>query len=295
METNPISPATTQVHVSRRMWQTLEPYHAMIYFASEAREAFTNVGLKGYWMGYFASRAAPLGPAPAEVVTATFYNFHPRMVARAIPDAWRFAAPDRILAARYDAANAALTRLLGDAVASDELAEAATLARRAAEACPIIGRPLFAAYVALPWPDAPHLILWHAATLLREFRGDGHVHALFASEIEGCEAHITLAATGRAPRDAIQPHRGWSDDEWTAAEERLRLRGWLDASGALTPAGRAARDAVEARTDELALPPWRALGDEGCARLHQLVWPLSDRIVAGGGIPMPNPMGASWR
>src|SRR5579872_874960 len=123
METDPTAPATTQVHVSRRMWQTLEPYHAMIYFAPEAREAFTNAGLKGYWMGYFASRAAPLGPVPPEVVTATFYNFHPRMVARAIPDAWRFAAPDRILAARYDAASAALTRLLGDAVASDGLAE----------------------------------------------------------------------------------------------------------------------------------------------------------------------------
>lgn len=295
MGTDAPPPLTPEVHIARQMWQTLEPYHAMIYFAPEAREAFSNVGLKGYWMGYFASRAAPLGPVPAEVVTATFYNFHPRMVARAIPDAWRFAEPAHILAARYAAAGAALTRLLGDTVAAPELAEAAALARRAAETCPLIGRPLFAAYAALPWPEQPHLVLWHAATLLREFRGDGHIHALLASDIDGCEAHITLSATGRVPREALQPHRGWSDDEWAAAEERLRQRGWLDTSGTLTSDGRAARDAVEAHTDELALPPWRALGDDGCARLYQLVWPLSDRIVAGGGIPLPNPTGASWR
>src|SRR5215472_14891410 len=100
----------TEMHIARRMWQALEPYHAMIYFAPEAREAFANAGLKGYWMGYFASRAAPLGPVPAEVVAATFYNSHPRMVARAIPDAWHFADPARILAARYAAADTALTR-----------------------------------------------------------------------------------------------------------------------------------------------------------------------------------------
>src|SRR5262245_66460441 len=91
----------TEIHVARQMWRVLERYHAMIYFAPEAREAFTAAGLKGYWMGYFASRAAALGSVPANVVAATFYNFHPHMVARAIPDAWSFSSPERILAARY--------------------------------------------------------------------------------------------------------------------------------------------------------------------------------------------------
>jgi hypothetical protein len=275
-------------------WKTLEPYHAMIYFAPEAREAYAAAGLKGYWMGYFASRAAAMGPVPAEVVIATFFNFHPTMVTRAIPDAWRFSTPERVLAARVSSADAALRRLLGEQVDSAEVAEAAKLARQAVEACNVSGRALFAGHAALPWPDAAHLVLWHAATLLREYRGDGHVVALLAEGLDGCQAHITLAATGAAPREAIQPHRGWSDEEWAAAQARLVLRGWLDEQGALTEAGRAVRQRVEDRTDELALPPWEYLGPASFGRLISLARPLSQRIVEQGGIPIPNPMGLTW-
>jgi hypothetical protein len=280
--------------LARQMWQTLEPYHAMIYFSPEARQAFVDAGLRGFWMGYFASRAAAMGPVPAEVVTATFYNFHPTMVARAIPDAWRFSTPDRVLAARYQAADATLRRLLDDQVASVGLAEAAALAQTACEACAVAGRALFAGHASLPWPDEPHLVLWHATTLLREYRGDGHVVALLAAGLDGCEAHITQVATGRAPREAIQPHRAWSDEEWAAAEDHLRRRGWLDAAGALTDLGRTGRQTVEDRTDVLAMPPWEHLGAERSARLRELVWPLSDAIVGQGGVPMPNPLGLSW-
>ncbi len=281
-------------HIARRMWQTLEPYHAVVYFAPEAREAYTAAGLKGYWMGYFGSRAAALGPVPAEVVAATFYNFHPRMVARAIPDAWRFAEPAHILAARYGAADAALRRVFGERVNSAEVAEAAALARRAVEGCDMAGRPLFAAHLALPWPEAPHLALWHATTLLREYRGDGHIVALLAEGLDGCEAHLTLAATGAAPRETLQPNRGWNDEEWAAAQDRLTRRGWLAPDGTLTEAGRAGRQAVEARTDALASPPWEHLGAEGCARLLELARPLSGQIMQQGGIPLPNPLGLTW-
>jgi hypothetical protein len=278
----------------RAMWKTLEPYHAMIYFSPEAREAFATSGLKGYWMGYFGSRAAALGPVPAEVVAATFYNFHPRMVARAIPDAWRLVSPERIVAVRYQAADAALRRLLGEGCASPELAEAAALAREAVAGCDVAGRPLFAAHLSVPWPEAPHLALWHATTLLREYRGDGHVAALMAEGLDGCEAHVSLVGTGVVPREAIQPHRGWSDEEWDAAAARLVQRGWLDAGGRLTEAGRQVRQAVEERTDRLASRPWEHLGPERTARLQALVWPLSDRIIQTGGLPVPNPLGLTW-
>ena len=276
---------------ARRMWPAFETYHAHIYFVPEAAEAYRRLGLKGGWMGYFASRSAPLGAASPELVTAVFFNFHPAMVARALPDAWGLASPEDVIAARLQTADVALRRLIPDHVGSPAEAEAAALAREAVEVPGLAGRPLFAALRSLPWPDEPHLVLWHACTLLREHRGDGHVASLTAAGLDGCEAHVTVTATGAVPRSTLQDNRKWSDEEWSAAEERLRSRGWLDAAGNLTDAGRAGRAGVEARTDELAEDPWRALGSERTERLLGLLTPMARAINAAGGVPVPNPVG----
>jgi hypothetical protein len=276
---------------ARRMWRALETLHMTVYFAPEPRDAYRRAGLRGGWMGYFASRSAAMGPVPAEVVMATFYNFHPRMVRRAIPDAWGFAAPATVLAARLEGADAALRRLLGPWAGSPEAAEAAGLARRAMEGRDPSGRPLFAAHAALPWPEAPHLALWHGATLYREFRGDGHVACLLADAVDGLEAHVLAAGAGQLPGEVLRQYRGWSDEEWAAAVGRLRDRGWVDADGSLTEAGQVARDARERRTDELAMAPWRHLGRAGCARLLELLDAPVRLVVEGGGVPFPNPVG----
>ncbi len=283
-----------QPDAARLAWRRLEPYHAMIYFVQEAREAYKEIGLKGYWMGYFASRSAPLGRVPASVVTATFFNFHSSMVERALPDAWRYASPEQVLDARYAAADAALRRMLGQDIASAAMQEAAMIAKRAVEACSVAGRALFAAYTELPWPSEPHMILWHAITLLREYRGDGHVAALLAEGLDGCEAHVTLVGTGVVSRERLQPARGWSDEEWLAAQKRLYARGLLSEDGLLTAEGVALRQAVEDRTDQLALPPWQYLGIERTTRLLELTYPFSARIIEEGGITIPNPMGLTW-
>jgi len=288
-----VTAATPGSPPARVMWHLLEPYHAVAYFADEVRESLASAGMRGFWMGYFAGRAAPMGAVATGVVTATFYGFAPAMVSRAIPDAWGFAAPDRVWAAKVDGVRAALSRLLGDADVGVE--EAARLAREAAGACQPHGRPLFAAYADLPWPDDPHLVLWQAATLVREHRGDGHVAALVAGGIDGCEAHALMVAAGRIRREALQPHRGWTDEEWDGALARLRARGWLDAVGAVTAAGREARAGVEALTDRLAAAPWDHLGAESTARLAALLAPLVERIDAAGVIPYPNPMGLPGR
>jgi hypothetical protein len=224
-------------------------------------------------------------------VTAVFFNFHPAMVARALPDAWALAPPDDVLEARLRAADRALRRLMPDDVGSPAEAAAAELAREAAEAPALAGRPLFGALRSLPWPEEPHLVLWHAATLLREHRGDGHVAALTAAGLDGCEAHVTLTAAGNVPRATLQANRKWSDDDWAAAEARLAARGWLDAAGGLTDAGRAGRAEVENRTDDLAEEPWRALGPERTERLLELLTPMARAINDAGGVPVPNPVG----
>jgi hypothetical protein len=270
--------ARVETTVARRLWTVLEPIHAAIYFAPEAHAAFRDAGLKGFWMGYFASRAAPMGPVGSEVVTATFYGFHQRMVAKAVPDAWTLATPEVVLAARYAAADAALARLLGD---DADLGEVASLAAEVARTAgtDLGGRALFAAHAALAWPTSPRLELWHAATLVREHRGDGHVAALVAAGVDGCASHVLAAHAGVATRAVLQPNRGWTDQEWAAAAERVSGR------------EQALRDAVEARTDAAALLPLEAIGPDAVARLLDLATPLARRVIDGGGVPMPNPMG----
>lgn len=271
--------------VARRTWRTVEPIHGMIYFSPEAAAGYATLGLTDR-MGYFASRAAPMGPVPAEVVIATFYNFRPALVRAAIPDAWTRAAPEAILAARLAGVDAALTRFLGDAVDSPEMAEAAGLARRAAETAAehLDGRPLAAGHASLPWPDSPHLVLWHAQSILREFRGDGHIAALVAAGLSGLEAAITHVATGDVPGTVMAATRDWPADDWAAGVDGLRSRGLL-ASGAdlvLTDAGREQRQWIEDATDAAAVVAYQPLGDDGCARLRALARPWSRAIVDGG-------------
>lgn len=269
--------------MARDLFRSLEPCHGIVYVAAERAAIYGRLGLEPGAMWYFATRAAALGPASAELVRATFYDFFsPHVVQGVIPEAWRRAPPERVIGARLAVADGALRRLLGARADGPEVAEAAELAREAASACPPAGRPLFAAHAALPWPVEPHLVLWHAQTLLREFRGDGHVATLLGTGISGLEAHITYEATGAMPAGILQATRGWSDDAWEAGRARLRERGWLDGAGRLTAAGREVREDVERRTDELAMAPWRHLGPAGCARLRELGRPLSAVLVASG-------------
>jgi hypothetical protein len=277
--------------LARRMWRVLEPYHAVTYFTDESRRTFNDVGLRGFWMGYFAGRAAPMGPVGPGVVTATFFGFRHSMVARALPDAWTFASVTDVLAARLQGVDRGLRRILGDSVHDERLAEAASLARAAAEACERAGRPIFAGNADLPWPAEPHLVLWQASTLLREHRGDGHVIALTGAGVDGCESHVSLVGAGALTREVLQPNRGWTDEEWDAATARLQERGWLDEDGAVTERGSDARHEIERHTDELALAPWQALGNDKSERLADLATPIARRIADGGGFPVPNPIG----
>ncbi|MPY83345.1 MAG: hypothetical protein GEV00_08475 [Actinophytocola sp.] len=266
--------------------RALDPLHSLIYFAPEADEKLSEIGLRPGRMTYFASRSAPMGPVGAAMVTATFYNFNPDLVARHIPRAWGLASPEAILATRLEVADAALRRLLGDAVDSPEVAEAAELAREAALACTPQGRPLYAAHAELDWPEEPNLVLWHAITLLREYRGDAHIAALTLHGLDGLSALISHCATGRGFTEAAaKATRGWSDEQWSAGVERLRDRGVLDGDGALTEDGVALRERIEAATDAASTAPYDHLGEEKCVRLREIGKTLSRQAVAAGAFP----------
>jgi hypothetical protein len=261
--------------------------HSLIYFVPETEERLAGAGLKPGRMCYFAGRAAPMGAVSAGVVTAAFYNFSPGLVARCIPRAWDLARPETVISARFAAADAALSRLLGpDVIASQDMATMAGLTREAAAACQPEGRPLYAGHAGLGWPDAPHLVMWHALSLLREHRGDGHICALVAADLSGLEALVTHTATGQGflPEFA-QSSRGWSAEEWEGAAESLAARGLLGDDGALTPAGEALRAQVEKETDRLAAAPWQRLGDERTEEVVRLGTAMTRTVMKAGAFP----------
>jgi hypothetical protein len=270
---------------ARVMWRLLEPIHAITYFSPVALAAFTEAGLRGFWRGYFAGRAAPLGAVGPAPVLACFYGFAPAMVTRALPSVWTMATPAQALAAREDGSRRALTELNAGAVGDEALAEAAELVGRAVAGCELAGRVLGSANAATAEPADPLGRLWRSATIVREHRGDGHVAALVAAGLGPCESLVWRAATDLR-RDVLQAARGWTDDEWTAAEARLVERGWLDADGKPTPVGTEGYADIERRTDEAAAAGWSGV-DTG--RVVELLTPLS--LACAGQLPAANPLG----
>ncbi|MEV0623030.1 hypothetical protein AB0I81_57600 [Nonomuraea sp. NPDC050404] len=275
--------------LARQMWHQIEPVHATLYFSPQAFERAANLGydVESRWPSYFAWRTAPLGAAGPSLVSATYYSFSPAMIARYVPAIWATATPGQVLDARREAVDRMLSPWLGGV---SELEEAAELAVRAAESIDLPHRPLAAANLDLPWPDEPHLALWQAYTVLREHRGDGHLTALRAAGLDGCEALVSFASIGAAPVENFAG-RGWSTEEWSAARERLAGRGLVDADGLATPAGHALREQVERLTDELAAGPWRALGEASAARLAELNRPLLGAVFESGLLPMTSTLG----
>jgi len=276
--------------LARRLWEAIEPLHALVYFAPQPAEAARRIGLRGYWMGYFASRVAPLGPVPLEAVAAMAYGFAPAMVARAIPDAWSYAEPALVLDTRIDAAAAAL-RDAFDADGIRALEQLADPLWEAVTGCRFDGRPLSAAWSRVPRPDDPVASAWLAAGVLREHRGDGHVLAAVAHGLQGLDATLTFVAAGGMSRDVIQPVRGWSDEEWEQSARRLSARGLLDRDGRLTKTGGALRRDVEDLTDRLAAAPVERIGPTGVERIIELAAPLSRLLIDSGAFPVPNPIG----
>ncbi|MEV4602243.1 hypothetical protein AB0K15_33220 [Amycolatopsis sp. NPDC049253] len=265
---------------------TFDTLHSLIYFVPEAEEHLTAAGLRPGRMTYFASRSAPMGAVDAGVVAATFYNFNPEIVERHIPRAWTLATPEQITEARFNAVDAALSRLLGDEIHAETTAEAAELAREATDGCSPEGRALYAGHASLAWPEKPHLALWHALTLLREHRGDAHVAALVLHGLDGLAALVTHVASGAGfTPEMAKGTRGWSDEQWNAEVARLANQGVIGPDGDLTDKGAELRERVEAATNAASEGPWRHLGKEKSARLAELCRPLSRAVVKAGAFP----------
>ncbi|MEV0786856.1 hypothetical protein AB0I52_28640 [Streptomyces sp. NPDC050423] len=279
--------STLPPRAGRRCHNALNPLHSALYFSPDLGKELGGIGIKDASAAYFASRAAALGAVGPGTVTATFYNFNHDLVAAHLPAVWDIASPEAVLAARLRAVDSTLRRLLGEeTIASPELAEAARLALRAVEGCTRHARPLYAAHADLPVPEQPHLAYWHAATLLREHRGDAHLAALLAAGLDPVEALVSHTATGKGmPPRWIRATRGWHRGDWEDASARLRDRGLLTAEGELTEAGALLRTGLEEDTDRMDLAPYERLGGPGVARLTELGRGFLGTALAAGAFP----------
>ncbi|SDG96655.1 SCO6745 family protein [Klenkia brasiliensis] len=279
-----LTPAAVDTRTAARAHRSVEPLHSHHYFSPEHEEHLAATGLRPGRMAYFAGRAAPMGAVGPGAVVATFYNFSPALVARHMPRCWTLAGPEAVVAARWTSATASLTRLLGD-TPTEQVVELGDLLAEACTALAPEGRPLYAGHADLPWPTDPVGRLWHAATLLREHRGDGHLMALQLHGLGGLDALVTHTATGRGfTVEAAQRTRGWSPEEWTAAQARLTERGLLDEHG-LTEDGAALRRAVEEATDMLSVQPFEHLGADGTGRVVELARGMAATLLAAGAYP----------
>ena len=282
-----------QTQIARAMFQVYEPIVLTGSGAPEVQTICKQLGLSEHRMSYYAVRAAALGPVAAEVVSATFYHHTLEMVSPAIPLAWSIASPERIVAARFEAVDQALRRLLPSQIESNEIAEALELVREAMTGCSIAGRALFAAHTALPWPREPHVALWHGLNLLREHRGEGHTSAVMAARLPPNQAAPMLIATTGEARDGRSWR--WPDDLWNQAVVALQERGWLNGAGVLTDEGLAVRTRIEDETDSLALGPWLKLGKERTYHLWTLLRDLLQVILGQNGLArLRTPIGLSW-
>lgn len=271
--------------IARQTHRTLEPVHGMIYFAPEPQQEYAAIGLdssQNRAIGYFPARAAAMGAVTWQTVQATFFNFSALAVQSGMTGVWDIATPEQIVAARLRGADRALQRIGGALL--DDLDEAVALARTATQGCTPFGRPLYAAQAGLSWPEKSHLQLWHALSLLREFRGDGHIAVLVSEGLTGLEAAVLHVAmlSALGGRKGLQGSRVYSDEEWDGAVASLAADGWLQADGTFTEEGRARRAAIELKTDELAMGPWEEIGEDGAARLRELVRPLSKAVSDAG-------------
>jgi hypothetical protein len=277
--------------LARTLWHHVETLNAVTYFCQECRDAPEDLGLKGFWAGYFACRAAPMGPVAAGVVEATFFNFHPDRVRTALPVVWALADPRDLVMLRASAAARALRRLLPDGLADQVAAQALPALLAVVEHASPGGRPMFAANRDVAQPADPVEALWQAATTFREHRGDGHVALLTAAGLDGCEVHVLFAADEGVAPEVYQRSRGWSDDEWRAAVDRLAEQDLVTPAGTATRSGRALRAQVEERTDELSGDALATLGAHGVQQLLEVLRPATGLIASSGELMYPNPMG----
>ena len=289
-------PGTDISSVARALGGALEPLVGQVYFSPECHANYVNLGFQpspGVMNGvampemvsYFTSRGSLMGQVPGELVAAAFAVFNPVIVIPAVTAGWQITDARTVCAARRDGAVAHLERILGAAPAGVD--DVRTVLQRAIDVLRPEGRPLFAGALSQAIPATDLAVVWHFGDMLREFRGDCHTAAWIAAGLDATEIGLLTELFWGLPLKSYSRTRGWSEDDFAAAIERLEHRG-LVRDGAFTTAGREVREQVEVATDLQLAAVVRALGDDA-DRIISLLGTWSAAVQAAKGYPASGP------
>jgi hypothetical protein len=266
----------------RALRDAIEPIATICFWAEPAYDSYARRGLD-FLGGYVWGRSCVLGEPEGTVVASAFGVFEPGLVVSLYDAARAACGLAEVRAAKEAGAVESLRQTIGQPAGLEDVV---ARLRRAADAADPYGRTMHAGLSALPWPDEPLGQLWHACTILREHRGDGHLAACVAAGLDGLQANLlTELLVGWEPF-AYAASRGWSPEAMRAGMAALEARG-LVAGGSFTDEGRRLRADVEETTDRLVQPVVDALGGDLPA-LVQTVDGWSQQIVDRGWFP-PDP------
>jgi hypothetical protein len=242
---------------ARALGGALEPFVGQVYFSPECHSRYEALGFepspgdmngvaRPEMISYFTSRGSLMGQVPGELVAAAFAVFNPSIVIPSVTAGWKVTDAATICAARRAGAVAQLQRILGHQ--PDGIEKVRDILQRSAEKLRPEGRPLFAGTLSQSMPEDPLAAAWHLGDMLREFRGDAHTAAWISAGIDATEIGLLTELYWGLPLKTYSRTRGWSEDDYAAAIDRLESRG-LISNNAFTEAGRSVREDVERNTD----------------------------------------------
>lgn len=275
----------------RRLGGALEPVIGSVYFAPEVHENYAALGFDpsplerdGVAMpdgvAYATSRGSLLGDASGAVIAAAFAVFEPTSMAAAADLGWTKTDAATIWNARETGVLTQLERILGPDPTGRQRAEELLLV--ATDGLAIGPRPLAAG--AMAWEPLAHPLgrIFRLGDFLREFRGDSHNAAWAAAGLTATEIGLLTELYWGLPLRSYSRTRGWSDEQFDDAEERLRSLGAIDAAGAFTANGRALREGIEQATDAQMAPVMDRLGDSA-VELIDLLTPWGEQVRGAKG------------
>lgn len=242
---------------ARALGGALEPFVGQVYFAPECHSGYEALGFapspgemngvaRPEMISYFTSRGSLMGQVPGELVAAAFAVFNPSIVIPSVTAGWEITDAATICAARRDGAAAQLRRIIG--ASPEGISKVRDVLQRSVDTLRPEGRPLFAGTLSQEMPTDPLTAAWHLGDMLREFRGDAHTAAWISAGLDATEIGLLTELYWGMPLKTYSRTRGWSEDDYAAAIERLESRG-LISENSFTDAGRSIRENVERNTD----------------------------------------------